>query len=354
MKKLIITTLLILTQLSATTYEYDALNRLKTATYANGVVYSYSYDDAGNLLSVETTGIADPTDTDHDGIPDKTESDLGLDPTKADTDGDGYSDLEEVGDVNHPRDTDHDGTIDALDTDSDNDGMSDADEREAGTSPTDPISHPAITLAIHAIPDMYIATNAEINPIDIAIDTNLIGTASIKTSSSDIDIVVADDGNPLELTTVEDATGRATVTVTATIGTHSDQEQFVVTVGETKFYMQNSEDEWEELISEESDNNWIGKHDDQSFDYNRTDNGVTTKIHSSFVGTIGRAYNDGRKSIVLPTVREIRFDIDTDGGVEAHIEGAVSPSGDLPLGTHIDASPGEIEFIIPMTDRVRF
>lgn len=32
----------------ATSYEYDALNRLKRVTYDNGVVIEYSYDAAGN------------------------------------------------------------------------------------------------------------------------------------------------------------------------------------------------------------------------------------------------------------------------------------------------------------------
>ena len=114
MKKLIITILLILTQLSAITYEYDELNRLATATYENGVVYTYSYDNAGNLQSITSKGVKE-IDTDGDGISDTKEAELGLRPDKKDSDDDGYSDLEEVGDINHPRDTDGDGIIDALD-----------------------------------------------------------------------------------------------------------------------------------------------------------------------------------------------------------------------------------------------
>ena len=135
MKKLIITTLLILTQLSAITYKYDELNRLKTATYVNGVVYTYSYDNAGNLLSITSKGITQDKDSDSDSISDAKEKALGLDPTKADSDGDGYLDSEEIGDINHPRDTDGDGIIDALDADSDNDGISDAKEHQYGLNP---------------------------------------------------------------------------------------------------------------------------------------------------------------------------------------------------------------------------
>ena len=137
MKKLIISTLLTLTQLWAVTYKYDELNRLKTATYESGVIYTYSYDDAGNLLNITSKGITQDKDTDGDGISDAKEKTLGLDPTKADSDGDGYLDSEEIGDINHPRDTDNDGTIDALDTDSDNDGISDANEKRYGFDPLD-------------------------------------------------------------------------------------------------------------------------------------------------------------------------------------------------------------------------
>jgi YD repeat-containing protein len=34
-------------------YEYDDLNRLTVVRYANGDVMRYSYDEAGNILSVE-------------------------------------------------------------------------------------------------------------------------------------------------------------------------------------------------------------------------------------------------------------------------------------------------------------
>jgi YD repeat-containing protein len=34
-------------------YEYDELNRLTVVRYSNGDVMRYSYDEAGNILSVE-------------------------------------------------------------------------------------------------------------------------------------------------------------------------------------------------------------------------------------------------------------------------------------------------------------
>jgi len=38
--------------LAATTYSYDALGRISTATYDNGIEIIYSYDAAGNRTSV--------------------------------------------------------------------------------------------------------------------------------------------------------------------------------------------------------------------------------------------------------------------------------------------------------------
>ena len=37
------------------TYEYDALNRLTAVYYSDGTTERYSYDETGNLLSVERT-----------------------------------------------------------------------------------------------------------------------------------------------------------------------------------------------------------------------------------------------------------------------------------------------------------
>ena len=41
-------------------YQYDALGRIKTATYDNGVVITYYYDAAGNRTSQVVTGASTP------------------------------------------------------------------------------------------------------------------------------------------------------------------------------------------------------------------------------------------------------------------------------------------------------
>ncbi|MFT7623350.1 MAG: hypothetical protein ACI9WU_002533, partial [Myxococcota bacterium] len=71
-------------------------------------------------------------DEDGDGLLDDDEASLGTDPTKPDSDGDGLTDGVET-DYGSPVDTDQDGVIDALDSDSDDDGLSDATEGSADT-----------------------------------------------------------------------------------------------------------------------------------------------------------------------------------------------------------------------------
>jgi len=42
------------------TYRYDSLSRLTEASYEDGATVTYSYDQAGNLVSVATTGVGAP------------------------------------------------------------------------------------------------------------------------------------------------------------------------------------------------------------------------------------------------------------------------------------------------------
>ncbi|MEM7246790.1 MAG: hypothetical protein AAF533_15670 [Acidobacteriota bacterium] len=74
---------------------------------------------------------ADDFDLDMDGLPDVVETGLGLDPTMADSDGDGIDDGEEVLEG-------ADGfATDPLDVDTDDDGIADGEELMLGTDPTD-------------------------------------------------------------------------------------------------------------------------------------------------------------------------------------------------------------------------
>jgi MYXO-CTERM domain-containing protein len=115
-----------------------------TPTYQDAGSYTVTAtaDDGNGGVDTRTFTVeVSFTDADMDGLPDTWETDNGLDPTTADSDGDTISDFEEVGgDLTAPADTDMDGTLDALDDDSDEDGISDADEAgddDLTTAPVD-------------------------------------------------------------------------------------------------------------------------------------------------------------------------------------------------------------------------
>ncbi len=67
-------------------------------------------------------------DNDDDGLSNCQEEQAGSAPGNADTDGDGVSDGDEMGDLLSPIDTDNDGDADYDDTDDDGDGCPTADE----------------------------------------------------------------------------------------------------------------------------------------------------------------------------------------------------------------------------------
>lgn len=102
-------------------------------------------DGDGVTNEDEITDGTDPSDkesvdSDHDGLTDKEEKTVGTDPDKEDTDNDGESDAEEIGDVNSPTDTDGDGIIDANESDEaddDSDGVSNEEDSKNNDSTND-------------------------------------------------------------------------------------------------------------------------------------------------------------------------------------------------------------------------
>ncbi|HPQ94322.1 MAG: IPTL-CTERM sorting domain-containing protein [Thiothrix sp.] len=76
-------------------------------------------------------------DSDDDGLTDGEEKALGTDPYDPDSDGDGIPDGTEIKDAANPVDTDQDGKIDALDSDDDGDGLLTINEDYNGGSALD-------------------------------------------------------------------------------------------------------------------------------------------------------------------------------------------------------------------------
>jgi predicted outer membrane repeat protein len=88
-----------------------------------------------SAFDTDKDGLIDAVDADDDGdlLPTATESSVGTNPYKGDTDGDGYSDYLEVGAGDEAPDTDGDGQIDAVDMDDDGDGLFTARQIAAGS-----------------------------------------------------------------------------------------------------------------------------------------------------------------------------------------------------------------------------
>lgn len=114
------------------------VDQLNNPNFGNQANHIFTVDPALVPIDSDGDGIADhlDLDSDNDGITDNVEAQTTagyIAPTGFDSDGDGLDDAYESAGLT-PVDTDGDGTADFLDTDSDNDGFSDADEAGHGIS----------------------------------------------------------------------------------------------------------------------------------------------------------------------------------------------------------------------------
>jgi YD repeat-containing protein len=119
---------------AAETYQYDPAGRLVAVLYDDGAEIQFSYDANGNRLS---RSVLLP-DGDGDGMPDNWENLYGLDARIAadamlDDDSDGLSNRQEYDNRTLPSDPD-----------SDDDGVDDGREVAAGTDPLDASDTPVL------------------------------------------------------------------------------------------------------------------------------------------------------------------------------------------------------------------
>ncbi|MBD3357477.1 MAG: DNRLRE domain-containing protein, partial [Chitinivibrionales bacterium] len=146
--------------------------------------FTVTVTDAQNNSDTKTytLTIAPSVDSDGDGLSDEEESTVyGTDPLKVDTDQDGLDDYQECDHWGSEwsTDVDEDGLINLLDPDSDNDGMRDGHEVEAGTDPADsssvPTSAPTGDTVIETIEDTTISSYSQNEK-----ETNLGGSSHLR------------------------------------------------------------------------------------------------------------------------------------------------------------------------------
>ncbi len=85
---------------------------------------------------IDALDVVDDSDEDNDGLTDAQEEKLASNPKEIDSDGDGINDNEEIGNnINDPLDTDADGILNLIDADDDNDSLLTRYEIKIGTNP---------------------------------------------------------------------------------------------------------------------------------------------------------------------------------------------------------------------------
>ena len=175
-------------------------------------------------------GVPTPVDEDGDGLTDEQERNMGTDPSNPDSDGDGVGDGLEIGAGTDPV---NDGeSLDPTD-DSDGDGVNDGDEISAGTDPRDANSHPGGT-------EETIQQPSEIGPV---IDTDSIPDIYIEEGTPIVDVQTAieygvtaydnSDARSYPVTVTHDYDGTEvhgdTFTATYTVGPDLDGNTTTVT-----------------------------------------------------------------------------------------------------------------------------
>ncbi len=345
-------------------------------------------NDGGGASGGDTGG-NDNIDTDSDGISDAKEKALGLDPTKADSDGDGYLDNEEIGNINHPRDTDGDGTIDALDTDSDNDGISDANEHKYGLNPIDPSdatqdadgdgvssineikqgTNPKdknnhFILEILDIDNIYLTPNG-VKSVILEANSTIAGDIDFSVNVADADVAIAEVvDNNLTVRAISQNEANTTLTIGASLFGYRVTKDIKVFVKKSKIIVENdASTAGEDGITsfEIEDENYISKIslDDKQrlhYKFDSKKSGNSTNIDINLAGAKAKVTKDNTIVIEIPLEVNMQFIVDTTGRVEPKTDdnSLILPEKKLPLGTKVDVDSRYIYLRVPIDNELQF
>jgi gliding motility-associated-like protein len=117
----------------------DALESSVTDTDGDGVTDETDPANTDPCIPNPNAGLCDQ---DGDGLTNTQETEAGTDPTNPNTDGDAFTDGQEVANGSNPLDPcDPDDTLPGCQVDTDGDGVTDAGEATSGTNPNDPCDY---------------------------------------------------------------------------------------------------------------------------------------------------------------------------------------------------------------------
>jgi len=182
----------------------------------------------------------------------------------------------------------------------------------------------------------------------------------IRAVSSDPTIVTVQvNEHNLTFDVTAETPGRATVTVTASLGERNVTETFDVIARMSQISI--VDETGEERPVEESD--YTAQEGKATLKVTAGESGVAfvlklgdqnIDLHVTVPGASVKFDAKNRARIVLPTKRSYHFDLDPNGTARPYLKGALLPTRPLPLGTRIKADTQHIIMTVPLKGSMTF
>jgi len=209
--------------------------------------------------------------------------------------------------------------------------------------------------------NINIAPNGLLTPITLELNSSTGKEVTYEASSSNERLITTTvNGTLLHLNLTADLEGESNITVVAKSRNQRDSKIFTVYVKKSTIIVVNPVSNEEEISSGNLDVvrgevHILGEENNGIQRFNITHNDQTTTVESEVEGMATTIANDGNVTITLTSQKRIVIKIESTGQVNPEIEDALLPKeGLLPQGTKIKIQNNQIEFVIPMPDKLTF